>query len=467
MDRTDPPPSSATPHAPAVGRPATGTGPATDPTARPGGQTSRVRRWVGRLRCGPQARRHLWQDALVALAVVLVEAALTLTAPADLTDDLRVRDDGWPALIGWHVAATTPIVLRRVAPWAGVGLAVAMIGAGFAIDQRPVSSGVTFLALTYTTAARFPLSRAALAAVLLWAPVLIMAAALPQLATTAGVSRAYVISLNVLVALVCFFIGRTVHARRATIRALEDRARTAEENQRALAEQAVADERRRIARELHDVVAHHVSVMGVLATGARRMLSRDPAAADEALGTIEETSRTALREMRRLLDVLRTDAEPAAELAPQPGLAGIEALVEQVREAGLPVTVRVDGVPTPLDPGVALTIYRIVQEALTNTLKHAGAATAEVRLSFGVHWLIVEVTDTGRGPSPDSGRSTGHGLVGMRERVALYGGTLRVGPRPGGGFRVYAKMPMEHLGAPIGGDTARGDGGSRGAGVDR
>ncbi|GAB3978494.1 sensor histidine kinase [Plantactinospora veratri] len=222
----------------------------------------------------------------------------------------------------------------------------------------------------------------------------------------------------------------------------------AEENQRSLADQAVADERRRIARELHDVVAHHVSVMGVLATGARRVLSRDPAATDGALGTIEETSRTTLRELRRLLDVLRTDAEPAAELSPQPGLAGIEALVEQVREAGLPVTLRVDGTPGPLDPGVALTVFRIVQEALTNTLKHAGAATAQVRLSFGVYWLIVEIADTGRGPAPESGR-LGHGLVGMRERMALYGGTLRTGPRPGGGYRVYAKMPMEQLGAPI------------------
>src|SRR5690606_11832654 len=218
----------------------------------------------------------------------------------------------------------------------------------------------------------------------------------------------------------------------------------AEANQRALAEQAVADERRRIARELHDVVAHHVSVMGVLATGARRVLTRDPAAADEALTTIEETGRTALREMRRLLTVLRTEAEPAAELAPQPGLAGIEALVEQIREAGLPVTLRINGDEAPLDPGVALTVYRIVQEALTNTLKHAGEATARVRLDVDGSCLQLEVSDTGRGPRPDGGR-IGHGLLGMRERVALYGGTLRTGPRPGGGFRVSARIPLEQF----------------------
>lgn len=420
-----------------------------DPTSPP--TAGRLGRW---LRPGPDTRRHLRQDVLVAVAVVLVELALTRTAPAEFTGNpIQLRAGGWPAVIGWSALAATPIALRRVAPWVGVALAVAVFGASTGTGHQPFSSGVAFVALTYTAAARFPLPRAALAAAVLWVPVLATAAALPRRTEPTDVSRAYVISLDVLVALVCFFIGRTVHARRASIRALEDRAHAAEENQRALADQAVADERRRIARELHDVVAHHVSVMGVLATGARRVLARDPHAADEALGTIEETSRTTLREMRRLLDVLRTDAEPAAELAPQPGLAGIEALVEQVREAGLPVTLRVDGVPAPLDPGVALTIYRIVQEALTNTLKHAGAATAQVRLSFGVYWLIVEIFDTGRGPGPDSGRGTGHGLVGMRERVALYGGTLRVGPRPGGGFRVYAKMPMEHLGAPSGGGT--------------
>ncbi len=210
--------------------------------------------------------------------------------------------------------------------------------------------------------------------------------------------------------------------------------------------------------ELHDVVAHHVSVMGVLATGARRVLPSDPAATDGALGSIEETSRSTLRELRRLLDVLRTDAESVAELAPQPSLAGIETLIEQVREAGLPVSLRVDGVPAPLDPGVALTVFRIVQEALTNTIKHAGTATAAVRLSFGVYWLVVEISDTGRGPRPEGNR-LGHGLVGMRERVALYGGSLRTGPRPGGGFRVYAKIPMEGLGAPSSEETSMTEGG--------
>ncbi|MEV1288927.1 sensor histidine kinase [Micromonospora sp. NPDC049679] len=415
-------------------------------------EQGRVRRYPAESRRAPltalprrfgvpaQARRLLGEDALIAAAAVTVEIALVATGPPEL------RTAGWPSVLGWSLVSAAPIALRRLNPWLAVALASVSLAVPVFAHHQAVTMVVSLVLLTYSTAAHFTLRRAALAATVVWLPLLFTAALRPWKSDTSGISPAYMIFTNVLLALVCFFIGRTVHARRTSIRALEERARAAEENQRSLAEQAVADERRRIARELHDVVAHHVSVMGVLATGARRVLSREPHVADDTLRTIEETSRTTLREMRRLLDVLRTDAEPAADLAPQPGLAGIELLVEQVREAGLPVTLRVDGAPAPLDPGVALTIYRIVQEALTNTLKHAGAATAQVRLSFGVYWLILEIFDTGRGPMPESTR-VGHGLVGMRERVALYGGTLRTGPRPGGGFRIYAKLPMEQLGA--------------------
>ncbi|AVT28650.1 MULTISPECIES: sensor histidine kinase [unclassified Plantactinospora] len=412
----------------------------TDTPATPA--SSRIRGSWRRLR--PDSRQRAWlaRDGLLAVAAVAVETVLVGTAPPGLAPW------GWPGWAFWSVLCAAPITLRRVAPWWAVLLAVPIFVGSALTGAQPVTAAATFVLLTYTTAALLPLRQAALAAGAIWGPAVAVALAEPPPPDFTEPSPAYLVFTQVLLALVCFFVGRTVHARRATILALEERARVAEENQRSLADQAVADERRRIARELHDVVAHHVSVMGVLATGARRVLSRDPTATDGALGTIEETSRTTLRELRRLLDVLRTDAEPAAELSPQPGLAGIEALVEQVREAGLPVTLRVDGTPGPLDPGVALTVFRIVQEALTNTLKHAGAATAQVRLSFGVYWLIVEVADTGRGPAPEGGR-LGHGLVGMRERMALYGGTLRTGPRPGGGYRVYAKMPMEQLGAPI------------------
>jgi signal transduction histidine kinase len=392
--------------------------------------------WPGRTWAALRARPVV-VDALLAATAFAVELLLTVVAPPE------VQPDRWLVALAASAVGAVPIALRRIAPWAGIALSVAVLAVVlFANVENTLTSVLAYIVLTYTTAADFTLRRAVVAALVLWVPVLVIVAVDRDVQAAAEVSGVFLVLNNALLALVLFFIGRTVHARRLSIRALEERARAAEGNQRAVAEEAVADERRRIARELHDVVAHHVSVMGVLATGARRVLRRSPDVADEALTTIEETSRTALREMRRLLDVLRTDAEPAAELAPQPDLAGITALVEQVRDAGLTVKLQVDGAAGPLDPGVALTIYRIVQEALTNALKHAGPATAEVRLRFGVYWVTVEVCDTGRGPAP-GGNTAGHGLVGMRERVALYGGDLRTGPRPGGGFRVYAKIPVE------------------------
>ncbi|MFI7436376.1 histidine kinase [Micromonospora haikouensis] len=385
-------------------------------------------------------RHRLAADALLAVAVVLVDALFVLLTPVDF------RPGPLPAALGWSVLCAAPVALRRVVPWPAVAAAVATLAVPVVFGHAPNTQSLTFVALTYTMAAHHRARPAALAAVALWVPVAAVNVLDPIADTVFEVGPAYLVLNNLLVAVVAYAVGRAVHARRASTEALRERARVAEQNQRSLAEQAVADERRRIARELHDVVAHHVSVMGVLATGARRVLRRDPDAADEAIATIEDTGRATLRELRRLLDVLRTDAEPAADLAPQPGLAGIEPLVEQVREAGLPVTLRVEGEPGPLEEGVALTVYRIVQEALTNALKHAGEATAVVRLTFGAAYLAVEVTDTGRGPAPGAVR-VGHGLVGMRERVGLYGGTLRAGARPGGGYRVYARIPVEQLGA--------------------
>ncbi|MDH6466098.1 signal transduction histidine kinase [Micromonospora sp. A200] len=384
-------------------------------------------------------RRPLAGDALFAAALVLLEIAFLLLTPPEFWPGRM------PGALAWSLLTAAPVALRRVAPWTAVGLAVATLMLPVLLRHAPGTQGLAFMVLTYTMAAHRPARQAALAAVLLWVPVGVANLVAPPEGALA-VSPGYLLLNNLLIALLSYAVGRAVQARRTSVRALRERARVAEENQRSLAEQAVADERRRIARELHDVVAHHVSVMGVLATGARRVLRRDPDAADEAIATIEDTSRVTLREMRRLLDVLRTDAEPAADLTPQPGLAGIEALVEQVREAGLPVTLHVEGTPGPVEEGVSLTVYRIVQEALTNALKHAGEATAQVRLTVADGFLTVEVTDTGRGPGPGPDR-IGHGLVGMRERVGLYGGTLRTGPRPGGGFRVSARIPVEPVGA--------------------
>lgn len=393
-----------------------------------------MRRFFGR-RGDPFA-----QDVVLALAWLAVGAFFEVVAQ----QAFGVSDPG--AQFVYDALGLVAVAIRRRALWVAVAWTGLHILVPFFVGWDLVNGGIAVIVVTYTAAANLPIRQAFLAAAAMWAPGIVFAVVFGRTGGTAFYPDTKIFVLfNLMSALVCFTVGRTVATRRAYIAALEDRARTAENTQAALTEKAVAEERRRIARELHDVVAHHVSVMGVLATGSRRMLGRDPAAADEALATIEETGRTALREMRRLLSVLRTATEPAGELAPQPGLGGIEGLVEQIREAGLPASLHVSGEPGILDPGVSLTLYRIVQEALTNALKHAGAATVEVRLSFTPADVTVEICDTGRGPQLGTA-AVGHGLLGMRERVMLYGGTLRTGPRPGGGYRVHARIPIE---APV------------------
>lgn len=402
-------------------------------------------------------------DAALAAGLLAVQLLLLYVGPVEWWGS--ARSDLW--VVFWTTVTLLPVAFRRRWLWPAVCATVVFIVLG-AVDQVVWSGqGITMWVLAYTLAAYEPWWRAVLGSALLWLTndaVFLYAHQAGYLNGPNGTETITVpagLVANIVAMTVTFLIGRTMRARRETAVALAERAAVAEANQHAHAEQAVADERRRIARELHDVVAHHVSVIGVMATGARRMLNRNPAATDEALATIEQTSRTTLRELRRLLFVLRTTAEDqgddggSAGLTPQPGLSGVRQLVEQVNEAGLPVVLRVEGELGELDPGVELTAYRIVQEALTNTLKHAGPASAEVRLSIEERQLTIEVFDTGRGPrmgrfpadgtggGPAGSANTGHGLLGMRERVAVYGGTLRTGPRPGGGFRVYARIPFE------------------------
>lgn len=239
-----------------------------------------------------------------------------------------------------------------------------------------------------------------------------------------------------LVLLAAWLVGRYVGSRRAA-GALERRARELEEERR-LAEAAVQAERARIARELHDVVAHSVSVVAVQAGAAQAVLGSDPDRAREPLGAIETSARDALVEMRRLLGVLRT-AEEEPSLAPQPGLADLPAVAERLTSAGLPVEVTVQGDPAPLSPGVDLAALRIVQEALTNSLRHAHAS--RVRVTVVHRPADVELTVADDGGGGPTGRPGGHGIVGMRERVALYGGELSVGPGVGGGYVVHAVLP--------------------------
>src|SRR5919197_3024213 len=218
-----------------------------------------------------------------------------------------------------------------------------------------------------------------------------------------------------------------------------DRAARAEREREERARAAVTEERARIARELHDVVGHSVSVMTVQAPAVRRLLRPDQEREREALLIVERTGREALAEMRRMVGVLRRPEEAPA-LAPQPSLEHLGRLMERAREAGLPVELRVEGEAVELPPGVDLTAYRLVQEGLTNALKHARATRAEVLVSYGDGAIEVTVTDNGNGVG--NGDGGGHGLVGMRERVSVYGGDLDAGPQPGGGYRLRARLPV-------------------------
>jgi signal transduction histidine kinase len=234
--------------------------------------------------------------------------------------------------------------------------------------------------------------------------------------------------------------GFVLNRRSQHLRELAERARRAELERAAATERAVAEERQRIARELHDVIAHSVSVMTVQAGAVRRLLQPDQQREREALETVEATGREALTEMRRLVGLLREHGA-MPEFSPQPGMGTIDSLLDGVRAAGLPVELEVDGSPRELSPGVDLAAYRVVQEALTNALKYAGPAHAWV----AVHWqdgkLELEISNDGTTDGDSSG--AGHGLTGMRERVSLYGGEIESGPREGGGYVVRARLPIE------------------------
>ncbi|MDW3213605.1 MAG: sensor histidine kinase [Ilumatobacteraceae bacterium] len=240
--------------------------------------------------------------------------------------------------------------------------------------------------------------------------------------------------------------GEVVHDRRLRLAELEQRAVRAETERSLMAREAIREERARIARDLHDVVAHGMSVMVVQAGAAERIVDADPDGARKALQHIQSAGREALTEMRRMLDLLR-EAHPAAlDLAPQPTVHDLHHVVQQCSDSGIPTELRIDGEPSSQSVGQEMAAYRIAQEALTNVIKHAGgSARAMVRVQYRSDDIRLEVTDDGIGASErDLSHATGHGLVGMRERVELYGGDFRVGPRPGGGFRVAATIPYDH-----------------------
>lgn len=341
------------------------------------------------------------------------------------------------------------VALRRRMPEKMLLLAIGVGLAQLALDVATTAANFAFLVITYTvaaTGARWA-SRLALAVGLCAAPLAQMR--WPEEESSVLGRVALVIFLTVPFAL-AWVLGDSIRTRRAYYEQLEERATRLEKEREAQAKVAVAAERARIARELHDVVAHNVSVMVVQADGAAYVLDSAPDQAKKALETISSTGRQALAEMRRLLGVLRTgEHQESGEYVPQPDVEQIDELVQQCRNSGLPVDFKVEGTPRPLPSGVELTAYRIVQEALTNTRKHGGPnAGASVRLVYFDDGLGLLVEDDGKGAPHElyeegGADGRGHGLIGMRERVGMVGGTLDAGPRPGGGFRISALLPLK------------------------
>ncbi|MFI6288689.1 sensor histidine kinase [Streptomyces sp. NPDC051018] len=357
-----------------------------------------------------------------------------------------------------HVWAAVPVIvglslvvaLRRRMPERMLVVAAVIGLAQLLLDVRVNPGNFAMLVIIYTVAAQSA-SRWARRLALIGG---LTAATLAQIRwPEPGVTTLGRIFFSVILTVpfaLAWTLGDSIRTRRAYFEQLEERASRLEREREAQSKVAVAAERARIARELHDVVAHNVSVMVVQADGAAYVLDAAPDQAKQALETISTTGRQALAEMRRLLGVLRTgDTPESGEYVPQPDVQQIEDLVEQVRKAGLTVDFKIEGTPRPLPSGVELTAYRIVQEALTNTRKHGGPdAGASVRLVYFDDGLGLLVEDDGRGSAhelyEDGGvDGQGHGLIGMRERVGMVGGTLDAGPRPGGGFRISALLPLK------------------------
>ena len=381
---------------------------------------------------GPEYRRAMTRRQLVDVAPAAVLGPVCL-AEVLLSDEITAPA-GLVALAA--VLLTVPLIWRRRAPLLVMTLALVVVGVFDAISNFADAAGSPFAGVLLAVYAGGAYARSRRE---LYAGAAVMAAFLLAmvLASPTPVGD-------------FFFIGGimfgvwgaacVVRNRQELATALAARTVELEHEREEKARLAVAEERARIARELHDVVAHNLSVMVVQAGAERRALDGERPETAEVLETIEHTGRTAMAEMRRLLGMLRRSDDELA-LAPQPSLAHLRDLVDRVREAGLPVDLRIEGDERPLPPGIDLSAYRIVQEALTNALKHAVPACARVTVRYGDRELDVEIADDGQGavePAP----AGGHGLVGMRERVALFGGDLAAGRRLSGGYAVRARLPL-------------------------
>jgi signal transduction histidine kinase len=352
-------------------------------------------------------------------------------------------------------AATLPVAVRRL--WPVPVLAVVTVAVGYltAMGRAPLTTDLMLGMASYMVAVRLPRTPAVIALVAA------EAAILAGLLTASITAHAETVMLHsMLAAAAMWFVGAGVRERRRYRAGVAEQAERQQRDEAGRARHALQEERLRIARELHDVLAHSLSVVTVHAGVGRRVGATQPAEALRALRTVEEASRAALDELRRVLSLLRSDDEPGETgrpgdpgpaLTPVPGLADLDGLTTLVEKAGTPVRVNVTGDVAAVPPAAGLTAYRIVQEALTNVVRHAPGAAATVRVSIVPGGVRIRVTDTGPPAGPVTAAEAGgvvapgHGIVGMRERAAIFGGTLDAGPLPGGGFQVAAFLPVQAL----------------------
>jgi len=413
------------------------------PLGRPAEATSRPARYRPRVTLRWSDRKQDVVDAAIALAIAVEGQIEAWTAPL-----YPSNADGSPHIVGSRpvVAASyfvvsLALVVRRRHP--GGTLVAMVLAAAVPSLLYGTSQGfaqvLPFTVAVYTVGAHCARRTSAWGLVLL-AGLVVLEQALDPAVHSVG-DLLGVLPFIILLLLLPWVVGMYVRTRRLYVAELQARAVRAEEEREQGVRAAVVDEQRRIARELHDAVAHAMSVMVVQAEAAEEMLGLDPERARVPVQEIQRVGREGLAEMRRLLGVLRRGESPAS--APQPGLARLPELAAEMRAAGLSVEMSITGEPRSLPTGVDISAYRIVQEALTNVLKHAGASHVTVRVGFGDE-LVLEVEDDGVGAPPLI--HDGHGIVGMRERVALYGGTLDVGASRGGGLGVHATLPVVESG---------------------
>jgi signal transduction histidine kinase len=384
------------------------------------------------------------------MAVDVVLAALIGVASfADVasSNDLAGRETEVAEYL-LSAAGAFALIWRRIAPLTVLVAVTAVISTYWLLGYTAFQSLLGLFAF-YSAAAHGVNRRRTWLTVAACIPVLIVVAAVSILDEPDGFDWANAVNITVYLTGAAA-VGAVVRNRKRIFVDMEDRADRAETERQTVAQRAVARERNRIAREMHDVVAHGMSVITVQAGAAKEIVHADPDAAEQSLAEIEAVGRESLNEMRRMLGVLRSGDDDTSSFEPTPRLDDVLALVSHCNEAGVPTTLQVTGTQRELPAGVGLAVYRVVQEALTNVLKHAGTpARADVRLDFGETSLEIEVTDDGR----DAGNSApatagGQGLIGMSERVEAYGGELTTQPRTGGGYRVRAVLPIEAVARP-------------------